>query len=120
MSCKKGPTKKHLKSRKKTVKFCFSIFQFHKSDASSGHRDLHDKSPNLLEVDGGNKKGSRGDTLSTCDSGSEVSDEGYKSSQGGSNSNCVNAGDMMSNSQEKKNNEDDTCNDSVNGKGRFK
>ena len=92
----------------------FSNFQFHKSDASSGHRDLHDKSPNLLEVDG-NKKGSRGDTLSTCDSGSEVSDEGYKSSQGGSNSNCVNAGDMMSNSQEKKNNDDDTCNDSVNG-----
>jgi hypothetical protein len=35
------------------------------------------------------KKASRngGDALSTCDSGSEVSDEGYKSSQGGGNSN---------------------------------
>ena len=39
------------------------------------------KSNNLLEVD--KKPNRNGDTLSTCDSGSEVSDEGYKSSQGG-------------------------------------
>ena len=45
------------------------------------------KSSNLLEVD---KKPTRnGDTLSTCDSGSEVSDEGYKSSQGGNSNRLV-------------------------------
>jgi hypothetical protein len=47
------------------------LFQVYKNDTSG-------KASNLLDVD---KKASRGDALSTCDSGSEVSDEGYKSSQ---------------------------------------
>jgi hypothetical protein len=50
------------------------LFQVYKNDTSG----LVDKASNLLDVD---KKASRGDALSTCDSGSEVSDEGYKSSQ---------------------------------------
>ena len=37
--------------------------------------------PNGFGIDGATTKKSSKDTLSTCDSSSEVSDEGYKSSQ---------------------------------------
>ena len=96
----------------KNLKFIFFCLftQVYKSDVTG------DKSPNLLEVDG-SKKSSRADALSTCDSGSEVSDEGYKSSSN-PNSSLTGANVCeMSNSQEKKMiEEDELGNDSINGK----
>jgi hypothetical protein len=73
-----------------------------------------------LEVDG-SKKSSRADALSTCDSGSEVSDEGYKSSSNPNSSlNGANVSEM-SNSQDKKMiEEDELGNDSINGKASLR
>ena len=67
-----------------TALLIWIFMQVYKSD-SSVDTNNSGKSGNLLEVD--KKPNRNGDALSTCDSGSEVSDEGYKSSQGGGNSN---------------------------------